>query len=1106
MNLIPQEPEVERIERFVSLQAGRYWKALEAIPEEAIEQGEVLLLESIRWVENQAHTIIMRAHPSKFDRRLEVNYMDESGEMRTKYITPKKHRFLVKDFLGLFVFEPDHQQIRTKELLEVQGRINNLQHELLQAQSDPRVLAAVVAEELSKDDNKTSDGQTTLPALTTGSDQVAETITSSSIADIIGMGVTVDSINMMKETANQHHRVATIKSQWIQRKTAEIARTVGAMTPFYEEQAAAALSQTEDVREHVSKLLEGIASLDLYVGKDVEVINISQGASAPVTEPLTFVQKKLVMEEELAVWADINEWFDFRDHELFFNALRQHPDLVNQIFPTPRCMLVMTTRRRDIDYGDTFINHRNNKMNALVFIMVRDGENIYQVYSPVESHLGSSKLFPSKDDQEKIFRGIDGSQIKFEDVAYTDRLAHHDRFALHYKRLLLLACGLDHRLKLFGEFYEGEPSFKFVSMQFQEDHCRFLHDEDGTDLLPKESRQSLRDWIKEKNAYLSSGSRVLCHWEMLMSPATAPSACKEARFGSRGSFERVYTPDEPNDICIAYRAADQLCVDVQVRGYSYSKHEDRTFTCRVKLLDRDNWGAVSMPFLCLDAVTPEELHWYIHNRDSRINHLLYIRLFKTALQHIETELKQEIPTRQFMAEALVAGKIGHPAEHPDIINQTVRAWRAANRGKPLPDMDTATARVRNSLLDQMFMLAGEGANRVEEVERHVLEQGLMPLRLVLTGMAKMVVYAAANERDQDDRMTPHVWVHRIVMEKGKRKLLEKSRSWEILPTASASETVIHEWDQASKWMGLASIFTSYGQKKELLDLPCEFEMRLDRYTHPFSHTEFELQLELWNAMFSDMKQQAPTLLIPFGVGIFSGELHYLCVGTMNSVGLLYQLAPDEDAKERVRRSYVNVFESKLHAQQRFENMIREVKWSLLVTPVTMLNHRSCDWVNGETIDISRLSNRQPANPLLNNWFEQWSHRDKTVTHWLYAPTVDFDTPLGISMPQDYDPVHVCQVSITNGTKSQFNKWFDIVPGEVATEHEVETLVKGHEDHKSYSVRTEAFMSLALARCSLAERMKDGAQKGFMLKLSTHLPEAPQPPEGIERWYSLEIEV
>ncbi|MDH8399241.1 hypothetical protein QIG82_27620, partial [Klebsiella pneumoniae] len=73
------------------------------------------------------------------------------------------------------------------------------------------------------------------------------------------------------------------------------------------------------------------------------------------------VQRKLIVEEELAVWADLDEWFDFRSTELFFKALNEHPELVDQIFPSQRCVLVMAMTNHDLNYADPWANEHMNR-------------------------------------------------------------------------------------------------------------------------------------------------------------------------------------------------------------------------------------------------------------------------------------------------------------------------------------------------------------------------------------------------------------------------------------------------------------------------------------------------------------------------------------------------------------------------------------------------------------------------------------------------------------------------------------------------------------------------------------------------------------------------
>ncbi len=1109
------EPETERISRFQSLQSGQYWRALKPIPGEGIDEGTVLLIQSIRWVDDAAHTIILRPHPSKIGTDATLKIPQDDGSVRERWFRYKEHRFLLDDFLAQFEYEPDHQAVRSGEVRGVQERINALQSELIEAQSNPALLAKVVDDKLheqqASEAPEDAEGTAVVPALPVEHGQNLVSIATGTVADAIGTGITTQAIESLKQAAGREHQIATIKAQWIQGKTGEIAATIKALTPYYEEQAAAALAQTEDVRTYVAKLMEGIESLDLYVGKDVEVTTIREGEAASSDQPLTFVQRKLMMDEELAVWADIDEWFDFAKEDLFFDALCKHDSLVRQIFPTERCVLVMATTRRYIDYGDRWTNNARNAENRKVFLLVRNGMNIHRVFSPVESHLGSARLFPSRDDHDGIFRGIDGSQIKFDDVAYTDRLAAHEKFALHYKRFLLLVCGLDHRLKLFGDFYEGPASLNFVSLDFQEKNCRFLHDDDGWNMLPSEKRTSLKDWLAEKNAYLRSGSRVLCNWFEVMNPETAPAACKIERGGDR--FDRRYRPAERMGFAIAYRDGQSLCVDVTVSGRTYD-YEDRTFNCKVNLSKFKNghWDYTDQPFLCLDAVQPEELHWYIHNRETRSDHIHYIRFFKYALKFLREELTSEQDTRQRLAEALAEGSIATGDEATAIIHQAVIAWRAANRGKPLPRFENGTAPAAwKSLLDQMYMLAGEGQRQAEDIAAFVTEFGYTPLRLVLSGGAKLVIYAAPTLAEQDNRIDAHAWVHRITVERGKTRYTEKSRRWVTLPKAAASETTLHQWSQAVEWAEKTSVFQTYENKQKLLSLTANFNETLKPFSAPMDGATFAREFALWGALRSELLDSAkyvhnPCLVVPFGMVYYprNKELCFLCVGSWKPYSILHRLAPDEESRERLRSSYVKAYANKAHAQRQSTLELEDgYPWVLLEVSTTLADSRFKHFASSYAgVSVSNAEGRSPAAPLLEQWFSRWMQDAEKAgaRYWLADETLNdegeliFDQLLGIHLPENYNPVDVIEIELHGASTSQApSHWYDICP--IGTQ--TEALLVG-TTRTGYSSRSHGCMTSP-------EKARDYIQKqaianGFATHAVTVVPDAAPVPQGVERWF------
>lgn len=1127
----PSPDTTQQIERFQSLLAGQYWRATCAIPAEGIDEAEVLLIQSIRWVDDAPHTIILRAHPRKIGTSTTLTIQPPAGSEYTVTRTYGEHRFLLADFLSHFEFEPDHQRIRANEIQAVQHRISAIQQTLIDAQCNPSVLSAVVDAELSARDpapemDSNHDATTARLPSTHACDDRHAAIATGTVAHAISGGITAERIAALQLAAGREHDIATIKSRWIQGKTTEIAQAIQALTPFYEEQSAAALAQTEDVRTYVAKLMQGIQSLDLYVGRDVTVETLCTGASAAREVPLTFMQKKLLMDEELAVFSDVDEQFDATNETLFFEALRTHPDLVAQLFPTERCVLVMAATRHHIDYADSWSTAARNAENAKVFLLARDGGNVYRILSPVESHLGAARLFPTTDDENQIFRGIHGDQVTFEDVAYTDRLAHHERIALHFKRFLLLVCGLDHRLKLFGDFYEGPPSMEFVSLAFQERYCRFLHDDER--LLPAADRRPpLANWLKAKNAFLRSGSRVLCRWNGIMNPGTAPGACKRDSYGKPGQFDRQYTPAEPVGVAIVYRESESLCVTVPVSGYAHSSMTSRQFDCKVNLSryagSRFIWDmdGSDLSYLCLDDVRLDDVRWYIHNRDARHDHIRYIRFFKHAERFLLREQASESDTRRRMSAALQSSGVCVDPDAIDlIIHRAVIAWRAEHRGAPLPGFigDTPIDPASwTSLLNQMYLLAGDGDRRVDDIADFVKAKGYRPLRLVLSGRAKLIVYAAPTDAEQDNRLEPHAWVHRIHLSAKKSGYSEARRSWAILPHAVASETLIHSWEDAeedAEWAHRTSLFDSYEHKQSVFACasgaidPIHAVLHADRDTFFDHYTRWERARDRDLATSTIVRN--PIIAIPFGLVRHTKHetLRALCLVHPTPHALLHAMAPSDAARKELRDQFIGVYEKKIKAGTRFDADIQAGDaWMLAELPVTFLDEPGFPYTCRDAV---RLTAAPPADPLLAPWLTAWQHKHhETDTVWIAESVMadgvlQLDALLGIARPADFEPTSLFR--LTAEGDGPYADWFDLVPSNDphltgdAFFASMRFLSAGHDG----GVRSSQFGALpspSVARTSMRALLdRDAPEK--KLVPATDLPDAPAAPDGVERWYVL----
>ncbi|MEX0634649.1 hypothetical protein M8494_33605 (plasmid) [Serratia ureilytica] len=117
-DIIPHQQQPERLHKFHSLREGNTG-AQNDIPEQCIEQDEVLLIESLRWVDNALHTVILRTHPSKYGKDFVFKFTDAAGRSCHTTKSFKEHRFLFNDFLDKFEFADDGQDIRSRNCLQL---------------------------------------------------------------------------------------------------------------------------------------------------------------------------------------------------------------------------------------------------------------------------------------------------------------------------------------------------------------------------------------------------------------------------------------------------------------------------------------------------------------------------------------------------------------------------------------------------------------------------------------------------------------------------------------------------------------------------------------------------------------------------------------------------------------------------------------------------------------------------------------------------------------------------------------------------------------------------------------------------------------------------
>lgn len=1027
-----EKPSIEKIERFYSLSGGQYWRALNDIVDHPIKQGDTLLIERIDWVDGAQHTIVLRTHPSIYDKH--VRYTNKNGiECGASFTS---HKFLTANFLNNFRFEPDYQRIRAAEIAAVNAEVAEHQKLLIDAQVNPDIMNNILAEEFAKE-VKESSSNANLPVASASMEYSPEIVSmvSGSLSNAIETGITESKIVEMKAAASRELRIAQVKGKWMTDQIKLVAETIEKLTPYFKESAAASIAANHDAIEHVNKLLVGIETLDLYVGKGVTVTTIKKGVSAPIDTKLTICQQKLFMDEELSVWCDVDSWFDFQDIPHFFETLANNAGLMNQVFPSERCILIMAANDRVIDYKDSYANLYRNEVNKNVMFAVRDGENIYTVQSPVETHLRASSLFPSQAEQDGVFRGFDGKDIKFTDLDYTNKLKAHERFALHYKRFLILICGLDHRENLFGTFYSGVKSMSFVSKEFQEDNFIFLHDRDGKGLLGHVKRPSLSTYIDSKNALIQSGSRVLCNYRALINHHTAPGVVKEREYSRNNiSYEQLYHPSKDHEVHIVRKKGNDFIVDVPVSGRAVSTGNRIEFNSAVNL---SKYHDDRLGYLCLDDVDPEDLQWYINNRSVRGDFLRYMRVFKLCVKNLMKEREAEKPSRDLLTKALLDGKIASTPEDAAVIaNKAIINWRAANRGADLPGVDelTLSSKTMNELLGKMYMLASAEDKQLPLVIDYCEKHNLSVIRVAIGNGSKIHVYAEPLEDECDNRVDRWSWVHKLTLKKTKNGLDEASRKWVTLTSRDAAETVLLEnTDLLDRWADRKAVFKTPAKKEQILAVPDTFIERAGRIMsndQSMVMAQARKYLRERDLMNDHGPVIAPVLMLPFATyKNSSGEPRYACV-VCREVPALFMSLLDESNAAEFEQLFLEPYRRKNEGKHALSE---KVKWNLaIINPKEFDAENDIFFATGTTY-LGGFHSLQPvAHPSLDLWIDRYlSHAGKSgradretkkeleSLHFgtgliMGGDTImpQIDKYLRIESPSDYKPVEIKYVSMT----------------------------------------------------------------------------------------------
>lgn len=409
----------------------------------------------------------------------------------------------------------------------------------------------------------------------------------------------------------------------------------------------------EAMNKKVAKVKRVIDTLELYMGVYEDIVQIQEGQSAGIDEPISFRQMALYMDEEIALYKFDA---DFTDIEVFDNWIVQNNNYKN-FAPEEKCVVAFRPRRYDKHYGnDPLYNFLMNQENQKTYLLIRNGENIYRIWANIK--VGKS-LFPTRSELGKI-----GEKIASHWKSDQDRAEEE----MHvYQRLAFVLQGLIDRTEVFQPIPKG---IKIFELDKWESHVRFIYDMEAT--LPS-GRLSFNDWRDSLRASICEGSRVVAvglestdydkrfyryYQSKYTEPSHPPSGLYQVHLFKEtlGKYQKEHSSLH-NSLCIRYNPGGEVR-----NGWSdWEGHERKNcVSFMIKPLS-DN-------LLNYDMVSLDDIEFYLYNRTDRRNYAGMLPILLKVKEMILADLKWEADFVE-LASREFGGK------HKEVIWDCIKWWK-----------------------------------------------------------------------------------------------------------------------------------------------------------------------------------------------------------------------------------------------------------------------------------------------------------------------------------------------------------------------------------------------------------------------------------------------
>lgn len=404
------------------------------------------------------------------------------------------------------------------------------------------------------------------------------------------------------------------------------------------------------IKKQLTVVMKAIALLELYMGEKTEIVQLTDGEVSK-SETLSIRQLTLYMDEEMCDYKGYwtSNGADYNDIEEFDKWLTV-PTNRDKVIPEDLSVVAFKPRRFDKRYSnDAMVNAIMNQWNHTTYILYRDGDCLYRVYSE-HIHCGLT-VFPKQSELNKMA----------SDAKYKDNLED-----LHYDatKFMVLVNNLVHQCS---------PRLQTTIDCLKLQNCQYIYDAEPS---LSDGHVSWKEFISTINHKTKVGSRILWigasdhqhkQWRFKRWYASELSCPSFPETQIHNVTEVRTDSNKLNDYDFAFKYKPTFSSS----GYDQTQYISFYFDYN------DSW-------ILYDELDIPTIDFYINNRVERVQYASMLPILQNLKQLLLKDLEQE---QQFVK--MFIGQ--YPQISEEQVMDAIKWWKTKNVWKRSLDCDDAKA-------------------------------------------------------------------------------------------------------------------------------------------------------------------------------------------------------------------------------------------------------------------------------------------------------------------------------------------------------------------------------------------------------------------------------